>query len=108
MIENGKMQEALRQILAVLEAERQAIAGLDLDAIILAAQDKLAFCETLATVERDRLDEECRAMVRAARDANETNRQMRNLVAANVSARLDMLTGSPRLYGVRRYAELRS
>lgn len=107
MIETGRLHEALRQILAVLEAERQAIAGLDLDAIIIAAQDKMALCETLGNTDPTGLDEECRAMTRAARDANETNRQMRNLVAANVSARLDMLTGSPRLYGARRYAEMR-
>ena len=29
---------------------------------------------------------------------NEVNRQLRNLIAANVSARLDALTGGPSLY----------
>jgi hypothetical protein len=34
----------------------------------------------------------------AARRLNEVNRQVRNLIAANVAARLDALTGSPALY----------
>jgi hypothetical protein len=36
------MAENLRQMIAVLQAERQALAGLDLDAIMGAAQDKIA------------------------------------------------------------------
>jgi ribosomal protein L11 methylase PrmA len=100
-----KLKEALRQMLAVLEAERQAIAGLDLDAITLAARDKLGLCDRLENADLASFDEECRAMSRAARDANEVNRQMRNLVAANIAARIDMLSGSPRLYGARLYAK---
>ena len=34
----------------------------------------------------------------AARRLNEVNRQVRNLLAANVAARLDALTRSPGLY----------
>lgn len=104
MSETVKLKEALRQMLAVLESERQAIAGLDLDAITLAARDKLGLCDRLDHADAASLDEECRAMSRAARDANEVNRQMRNLVAANITARIDMLSGSPRLYGAKRYA----
>jgi hypothetical protein len=100
-----KLKEALRQMLAVLEAERQAIAGLDLDTITMAARDKLGLCDRLENADLASFDEECRAMSRAARDANEVNRQMRNLVAANISARIDMLSGSPRLYGARLYAK---
>lgn len=37
-------------------------------------------------------------MLDAARRLNEVNRQVRNLIAANVAARLDALTGSPALY----------
>ncbi|ARU17311.1 hypothetical protein A9D14_06770 [Croceicoccus marinus] len=92
-------------MLAVLEAERQAIAGLDLDAITMAARDKLGLCDRLESADLATFDEECRAMSRAARDANEVNRQMRNLVAANIAARIDMLSGSPRLYGARLYAK---
>ena len=47
------------------------------------------------------IDEECRGLLDAARRLNEVNRQVRNLVAANVAARLDALTGSPALYRAR-------
>ncbi len=104
MSETVNLKDALRQMLAVLESERQAIAGLDLDAITVTARDKLSLCDRLESADLASFDEECRAMSRAARDANEVNRQMRNLVAANIAARIDMLSGSPRLYGARRYA----
>ena len=96
--------ENLRQMLAVLQAERQALAGLDLDAIIGAAYDKTALCGTLDTSGALELDEECRGMLDAARRLNEVNRQIRNLIAANVSARIDALTGSPALYRAPGYA----
>ncbi|MEA1157669.1 hypothetical protein U8M34_29400, partial [Klebsiella pneumoniae] len=44
------------------------------------------------------IDEECRGLLEAARRLNEVNRQVRNLIAANVSQRLDALVGSPALY----------
>lgn len=108
MIQQHSLHQCLRQILAVLEAERQAIAGLDLDAITLAARDKSKLCEQIDTIDTVELDEECQAMLMAARNGNETNRQMRNLVAANIQARLDMFTGSPKIYGSKRYAEVRA
>ena len=92
------LRETLRQMLAVLDAERQALAGLDLDAIIGAANDKTKLCGTLDGADGALLDEECRALLEAARRQNEVNRQIRNLVAANVSARLDALTGGSQLY----------
>jgi hypothetical protein len=96
------MAENLRQMIAVLQAERQALAGLDLDAIMGAAHDKIALCGTLDDcgpfAEGFSLSEECRALLDAARRINEVNRQVRNLIAANVAARLDALTGSPALY----------
>jgi len=96
------MRESLRQMIAVLQAERQALAGLDLDGIMGCAQDKVALCGTLDAngpfAEGFVLDEECRGLLDAARRLNEVNRQVRNLIAANVSARLDALTGSPALY----------
>jgi hypothetical protein len=96
------MAENLRQMIAVLQAERQALAGLDLDAIMGAAHDKIALCGTLDQcgpfAEGLALSEECRGLLDAARRLNEVNRQVRNLVAANVAARLDALTGSPALY----------
>lgn len=96
------LRENLRQMIAVLQAERQALAGLDLDAIIGAAQDKIALCGTIDAhgpfSDGFALDEECRGLLDAARRLNEVNRQVRNLIAANVAARLDALTGSPALY----------
>ena len=92
------LRERLRQMVAVLEDERQALAGLDLDGIVGAGQDKHALCDILAAAEPAQVDEECRGLLEAARRLNEVNRQVRNLIAANVSARLDALTGSAALY----------
>jgi hypothetical protein len=99
------MRDALRQIVAVLEGERQALAGLDLDAILIASQDKDRLCGAIEAcgTQAPELDEECLAMLDSARRLNEVNRQVRNLVAANVSARLDALTGSARLYRANGY-----
>ncbi len=92
------LRNTLRQMLAVLEGERQALAALDLDGIIGAATDKTALCGTLDRSGDFEIDAECRGLLEAARALNEINRQVRNLLAANVSARLDALTGSPQLY----------
>jgi len=97
-----EMSAQLRQMIAVLQAERQALAGLDLDGIMGAAQDKTRLCGTLdgytPFAQTGTIDEECRGLLDAARRLNEVNRQVRNLIAANVAARLDALTGSPALY----------
>ncbi|WP_309753507.1 flagellar protein FlgN [Novosphingobium sp.] len=102
MNESADMREALRQMIAVLQAERQALAGLDLDAIMGCAADKIALCGTLDLSGPFGPDlpisEECRGLLDAARRLNEVNRQVRNLIAANVAARLDALTGNPALY----------
>lgn len=92
------LRDTLRQMLAVLEEERQALAGLDLDAIIGATNDKTRLCGTLDTAGAIELDEECRGMLETARRLNEVNRKVRNIIAANVSRRLDALTGAPQLY----------
>lgn len=92
------LADTLRQMLAVLELERQALAALDLDAILGASVDKTALCGTLDRSGELAIDEECRGLLDAARRMNDVNRQVRNLLAANVSARLDALTGSPQLY----------
>lgn len=98
------LREALRQMLAVLEDERQALAGLDLDAIVGTTRDKDRLCGTLdqfgEALGAPELDEECRSMLDAARRLNEVNRQVRNIIAANVSRRLNALTGSPQLYRI--------
>lgn len=90
----------LRQMLAVLQAERQALAGLDLTGILSAAADKRELCGRLDAGGNLGVDAECRGMLDAARRLNEVNRQLRNLIAANVSARLEALTGAPKLYRI--------
>jgi hypothetical protein len=92
------LRDTLRQMLAVLEDERQALAGLDVDAIMGCAVGKNALCGRLDTTAPEAIDEECRGLLEAARRVNEANRRVRNLIAANVSARLDALTGQPALY----------
>lgn len=92
------LAEKLRQMLAVLQDERQALAALDLEAITCATADKFALCGALEGTQPHAVDEECRGLLDAARRLNEANRQVRNLVAANVSARLDALTGQAPLY----------
>lgn len=92
------LADRLRQMLAVLETERQALAALDVDALVLSSQDKLLLCSDLEARGTDGLDSECRTLVEAARRKNEVNRKVRNLLAANVAARLDALTASPGTY----------
>src|SRR5690606_36181607 len=98
MTGQNAFRETLRQMLAVLQAERQALAELDLDAILGASNEKQHLCDRLDSPTVIEVDEECRGMLDAARRLNEVNRQVRNLIAANVSARLDSLTGAPPLY----------
>ncbi len=93
-----EMRETLRQMVAVLESERQALAALDLENIMGASYDKTALCGRLGDTGDVAVDDECRGLIDAARRMNEVNRQIRNLIAANVSARLNTLTGSPALY----------
>jgi hypothetical protein len=92
------LRETLRLMLAVLQQERHALAGLDLDMIMGCASNKADLCGTLADVDQTLVDEECRGLLEAARRQNEANRKVRNLIAANVSARLDALSGSAPLY----------
>jgi hypothetical protein len=92
------LRETLRQMIAVLEAERQALAGLDLDAILCTATDKQQLCGTLDQAGAVEVDDECRGLLEAAKRMNEVNRQVRNLLAANVSARLETLTGQAPVY----------
>lgn len=92
------LRATLRQMVAVLQVERQALAGLDLDAIMGTAADKSALCGRLADAGSEAIDAECRGLLDAARRLNEVNRQLRNLIAANVGQRLEALTGVPQLY----------
>lgn len=92
------LAQALRQMLAVLETERQALAAMDVDALVLSATDKHALLGDLEQHGRSGVDAECRGLLEAARHQNEVNRKVRNLLAANVAQRLDMLTRNPGLY----------
>lgn len=94
----AQLRETLRHMLAVLEAERQALAGLDLDAIVGTTRDKDRLCAILDGSTPVELDEECRSLLETARRLNAVNRQVRNIIAANVATRLNILTGTPRLY----------
>jgi hypothetical protein len=91
------LSDTLRQMVAVLQDERHALAGMDLDGIMASAWDKQALCGRLDDG-GEGLDDECRGLLDAARRLNEVNRQLRNLIAANVAARLEAITGSPALY----------
>ncbi|HET9630158.1 MAG TPA: flagellar protein FlgN [Novosphingobium sp.] len=98
MNQTSTLRDTLLQMVAVLQDERQALAALDLDAIMGAAVGKSGLCEVLEDAEAGQVDEECRGLLDAARRLNEVNRQVRNLIAANVAQRLDMIVGSPALY----------
>jgi hypothetical protein len=93
-----ELRDLLGQMLAVLETERQALAGLDVDGIVGCAVRKTVLCDRLEDTTAEAVDEECRGLLDTARRLNETNRRVRNLIAANVAARLDALTGQPALY----------
>lgn len=92
------LRDTLRQMVAVLQDERQALAGMDMDGIMGAAMDKGALCDTIGGAEITQLDAECRGLLETARRLNEVNRQIRNLIAANVAARLEAITGGPAIY----------
>lgn len=102
MTVNHELRDNLRQMVAVLQSERHALAALDLDAILGCAHDKRDLCGRIDAAgpfgDGFVLDEECRGLLDAALRINEVNRQVRNLLAANVSARLEVLADSPALY----------
>ena len=85
----------LRQMIAVLERERQALASLDADGLFEAAREKDALCDALVEAETAWLDAETRPLAETAQRLNDVNRRVRNLLAANVATRLEAL-GAPR------------
>lgn len=101
---------ALRQILAILERERQALAGLDISAMLECASEKDGLCADLdahfqsGAPSDSGLSEEQRSLLEAARRRNAINRQIRNLLAANVAARLESMAGMPALYHAKQAA----
>lgn len=88
----------LRQMIAVLEDERQALATLDADELWGTTHRKEALCELLGPIGPDALDPEARELVETARTLNDVNRRVRNLLAANVTARLEALGSSSASY----------
>lgn len=88
----------LRQMLDLLESERKALAGLDLERIINCAEGKHGICEELDGIGTSTLDEECLGLLSSVRRLNDINRQLRNMISANVQARLGALTGSIQMY----------
>lgn len=101
------LSELLRQMLALLEGERQAFAALDLERILTCADGKLALCNQIDLRGQGHLDEESRGLLDAVQRLNEINRKTRNLMAANIEARLNALTGGAGLYRSVRPAALR-
>ena len=89
---------ALRQMLALLEGERQALAALDIDRITNCSSDKMDLCERLDQVRPEDLDEECLGLLDAVRRLNTINRRLRNLIASNVQSRIDAMAGSAGTY----------
>lgn len=87
------LKSDLRQMIAVLEDERQALAALDLDALVISTNAKDNLCDALERNGGAELDDECRTLADKARRLNDVNRRVRNLLAANVAARLDALGG---------------
>ncbi len=99
MTTDRPLRDALRQMLALLESERQALAGLDLERILTCADDKLELCNAIEGAGKGSIDEECRGLLDAVQRLNEINRKIRNLISANVEARLGSLTGRIGVYG---------
>ena len=96
---SAALADSLRQMIAALQEERQALAALDVNAIMATANQKEALCELLENCPTALVDDECAGLIGSAKQLNEVNRRVRNLLAANASARLDALTGSAGTYG---------
>lgn len=90
----------LRQLIAVMERERQALATLDADDLFLIAREKEDLCAALGPFSGDALDDTTRSLAETARQLNEVNRRVRNLLAANVAARIAALGGTTRSSGL--------
>ncbi len=94
----------LRQMIAVLEEERQALASLDTDALTCSTRAKEALCDALTPLGAEDLDSEGRALAETAQQLNEVNRRVRNLLAANVAARLEAMGGNRVTYSPAQFA----
>jgi hypothetical protein len=106
MAKTTPLRDNLRQMLALLEGERQALAALDLERIVTCADGKQLICDGLEGRGTE-IDEECRGLLDAVKRMNEVNRKLRNMLAANVQARLSSLTGNVAVYEAVRPPALR-
>ena len=92
------LADHLRQMLALLEGERQALAALDLERIITCADGKMDLCAIIEGCDSASLDEESRGLLDAVGRLNAINRRLRNLIASNMQTRFAALTGRSGLY----------
>lgn len=93
-----KIKETLRQMLALLEGERQALAALDLERIVACANGKTDLGARLDGIARADLDEESLGLIDAAKRLNDINWRLRNLIATNVKSRMETFAGAGTLY----------
>lgn len=93
-----QIKETLRQMLALLEGERQALAALDLERIVTCANGKTDLGARLDRIARSDLDEESIGLIDAAKRLNDINWRLRNLIATNVRSRMDALAGAGGTY----------
>lgn len=101
---SNALRESLKSMLALLEGERSALASFDMERIMTCADGKLELCERIEREAQKGVDEECHGLLDAVHRLNEINRKLRNLIAANVQARLSALTGAVGMYASARPA----
>ncbi len=101
MSQREHLRENLRQVIALLQEERQVLAGLNIASIMDPKLDNVPQCGTLdnsgAFAGDPAWDEECQGLLEAAWRMNEINREVHNLIAAGVAARLDVLSRRTRI-----------
>jgi hypothetical protein len=85
--------DALKAVIASLEAELAALKAFDIDALAAATVEKDGRIGALAARNDNPLSTEERALAEQAKQLNETARVYVNLMSANVKQRLEALTG---------------
>jgi len=85
------LHENLRQMIAVLQSERQALATLEAESLSAVTREKDSLCDRLTQIDHAKIDDDARALAETAKSLNDVNRRVRNLLAANVSGRLNAL-----------------
>jgi hypothetical protein len=85
--------DALKAVIASLEAEMAALKAFDIEALAAATAEKEGRIGALSARNDNPLSAEERALAEQAKQLNETARVYVNLMAANVKQRLEALTG---------------